>query len=112
MSASLTQPYATIYSFARAHGITFSKSEGFWRLTDRLVGQINGLPGSRGVLTATDGILCYIEQERDGRVHLFSGHIQRFVADSGERADAIVVKAQKPISTRTQREINILNAYE
>ena len=112
MSASLTQPYATIYFFARTHGINFSKSEGFWRLTDRLVGQINGLPGSRGVLTATDGILCYIEQERDGRVELFAGHIQWFIADSGESSDRIVEKATKPRTEKEQRTINILNAYE
>ncbi len=111
MNAKLPQPYASIYSFARAHSITFPRTEGFWRLTERVVGQVNGLPTSRGILTATNGILCYIEQETDGRVGTFLGHLEWFVADSGQTGAEI---AAKPTTQRkpSQREINLLNAYE
>lgn len=55
------------------------KDPGQWRFTKRIVGEINGLPQSRGVLVATNGILCRIE-----RVALppFEGHLDAFVSDS------------------------------
>lgn len=49
-----------------------------WRLTSRLTGEIQGLPGSRGVLVATNGVLCLIDT---GANWLFEGHFRFFVPD-------------------------------
>ena len=54
------------------------KHDDTWRRTKRIVGQVNGIPGSRGVMVATNGILCQIEQS--GPVP-FIGHIAWFVPD-------------------------------
>ncbi len=54
-----------------------------WRMVsfaDQKPGQIRGIPGSRGILRATDGMLCLIE--RYGQP-LFEGHADAWLADDG-----------------------------
>jgi hypothetical protein len=112
MSAKLPQVYANIYAFMRAHRITLGRQLP-WRLTERQVGEINGLPNSRGILTATNGILCYIEQEREGRVELFLGHLQWFVADGGETGETIASRpAHKPAPQPSKRVRNLIDLYQ
>jgi hypothetical protein len=73
--------YDSIIDFFEVHNLTVGRNEE-WRLTDRILGEINGLPGSRGFLTATNGILCYVEQH--GR--LFGpAHIGWFITEKQER---------------------------
>lgn len=85
----LPQKYANVYQFADAAGVLFTKNS-HWRLTERLVGEIVGLPNSRGILTATDGIQCYIEREGTFPFH---GHVQWFVPDNGESVEAVISRA-------------------
>lgn len=109
----LPQQYASVYHFKSAHGVTWPASE-VWRLTDRLVGEINGVPNSRGVLTATNGILCYVEQEQDGRIVLFLGHVGWFVADKGDSVDTILRRAGAipPQERRQEKLERLLAAYD
>lgn len=52
-----------------------------WRLTPRILGQISGLPASRGILCATNGILCYIDQGQSYSILPYCGHVQWFSPD-------------------------------
>jgi len=78
--SSLVPLYSSIIDFFECNNITVGRNEE-WRLTERLHGEIQGLPGSRGFLTATNGILCYVEQHS----RLFLGHLHWFVTDKNER---------------------------
>ena len=105
MSAHLQQAYRSVTCFQRAHGITWPAHE-VWRLTEREMGEIVGLPGSRGILTATNGILYYIEQEIEGRVCTYLGHIEWFVADSGKSSDTLSTgRKAKPASVKLERQL-------
>ena len=66
-----------------------------WRRVRPRPGHIHGLPGSQGVVTATNGILCTIDQ--NGRT--FIGHYDFFVADKTN--DYAPTKGRK--STKSQR---------
>ena len=65
---------------------------GDWRMVERQVGQIIGLPDSRGVLVCTNGIQCFIEQA-DGKLYL--GHYDWFVADEQSAERSSVARSTK-----------------
>jgi hypothetical protein len=69
-------PYRSVSALFADFNIPSPK--GHWRLTDFLYGQINGLSFSRGFLTATNGVRCFILR-LDGS--LYDGHLQWFVVD-------------------------------
>ncbi len=71
---------------------------GDWRMVERKVGQIVGLPESRGVLVCTNGIQCFIEQA-DGRLYL--GHYDWFQPD-------VNPAERSSVSTRRDRKLNNL----
>lgn len=80
-----------ILDFMKKWGITiplreFSKWR-WLRIDDQLLGEVNGLPESRGRVVATNGILCYIE-----RVDRFPflGHYESFVPDLDQPSTAIL----------------------
>ena len=73
-------PYRRLHEFFDRHRLF--RKDGIWRLTEPRAGEINGLPNFRGLLVATNGILCYLETET-GR--LFEGHIDWFVPDQKDR---------------------------
>lgn len=77
-----TQPYPSVHAFAAAHRLTLPR--GHWRLVHRQVGHIHGLESaSFGHLTATNGVLCYIEQ---GGGVVFLGHIENWVQFKDEES--------------------------
>lgn len=47
-------------------------------MTKRVLGQIRGLPESRGFLMATNGVMCVIERET---LFPYQGHVEWFVPD-------------------------------
>jgi hypothetical protein len=64
-----------------------------WRMVptqDQRTGEINGIPESRGILRATNGIECYIE--REGKFP-FLGHVQHWKADAMESMGRVFVTA-------------------
>lgn len=82
----LTQRYPSLLHFMEEHSLTLPTKEE-WRLTERILGEVNGIPTSYGILTATNGILCYIEQA-DGS--LFGpAHIAFFIARRSEQQQVI-----------------------
>jgi hypothetical protein len=113
MANILPPKYANIFVFKAAHGITWPATE-WWRLTDRVVGQINGLPQSNGILTATNGILCYIEQPQDHKINLFLGHIEWFIPDADVSVQRIIQRAgiKAPKASRAQALEAELGAYD
>ncbi len=94
-------PHLEIESFMRAYRITLPSHED-WRLTDLIEGEINGLPGSRGTLTATNGVLCYVIREG---FPPFLGHLDFFVSDRGERFD--FDSKTSALRTRNKRESHL-----
>ena len=78
-----------------------------WRATPRVLGQINGLPESRGVLVATDGVLCQIVRE-DGTT--FEGHVQWFVATNQKEQSEVrsggVSRSKQSTSGKKRLEVD------
>jgi hypothetical protein len=71
-----------------------------WRLLQELMyGEINGLPESRGVAIATNGIIVAIVQES----HLFFGHLDYFVQDEDEETQGGV--GRKPSGAKGRRDV-------
>jgi hypothetical protein len=95
----LPQKYRSLSHFVGANLLTLPRDQ-VWRLTPRLLGQVNGLPTSHGVLTATNGIDCYIEQEND---QLFLGHVGWFIADSGKSVKSIVQRTESTSDTQHRK---------
>lgn len=64
-----------------------------WRMhREETIGQINGLPETRGALVATNGVLCFIRQAKGH----FLGHLDFFVPDPRERSEPSERKERKP----------------
>jgi hypothetical protein len=91
-----------LVAFMKKWGITLPMKEAAsWRMAlpeHQRIGEICGLPESRGTLRATNGILCYIERlER----FPYRGHVQHFVFDRNidinpfERSGFAISKARK-----------------
>jgi hypothetical protein len=83
-----------------------------WRLTRRIVGQINGIPTSHGVLVSTNGIECYIEQEQgNGKIKLFRGHIAWFIPDDledlAELSETRASKSPSPREAKVRKQLEI-----
>jgi hypothetical protein len=108
----IDQPYASFQHFQAKHRITHPPKE-TWRLTQYgYIGEINGIPGSRGILVATDGTLCYITQ---GEQAPFLGHIQFFKPDeveiTAEQIRENAMKGKKP--SLKEEELNrLLDEYQ
>lgn len=84
------QPYSSLDQFAAAHRLVLPR--GHWRLTHRQVGWIHGLETSSfGHLTATNGVLCYVEQ---GGGSVFLGHIQNWVQFKDEESAPVQTTKQ------------------
>lgn len=79
-------------SFCREYNLPLTR-KGEWRAVKAIRGEINGLPGSRGVIRATDGIECYIVREDNT---LFHGHVASFIPDEDESEFAASAKTSHP----------------
>lgn len=67
------------------HGLTQSKKLLGWRLASEQLGEIIGLPLSRGRLMATNGIDCLIETEIGT---IYKGHVAFFIHDEVENEES------------------------
>lgn len=103
------QPFSDVVVFAAHHKILLPNDSKYpWRLTKRIVGEVNGIPTSHGVLVATNGIECFIEQGEA----LFRGHILWFVPDDLEDLEALSEeRASNFPSPREQRIKKQLEIY-
>jgi hypothetical protein len=109
MTETFQQPFSDIVVFAAHHRVLLPKDSKYpWRLTKRIVGEVNGIPTSHGVLVATNGIECFIEQAGG----LFRGHILWFVPDGLEDLEVLSEeRASKSPSPREQRIRKQLEIY-
>jgi len=73
--------FPSVLAFFRHYRMPIPKS-GEWRLAEPKLGEIVGVPNSRGKLIATNGIECFIVREDDS---LFRGHLDWFKADKQEK---------------------------
>jgi hypothetical protein len=101
--------YPTIASVFIAAGISRRDFDNWFivSLDAQVVGQINGLPTSRGILRATNGILCLIEQPTGW----FEGHLQHFVPDDSgadQRAAVMALLKQPKPKKPLQADYTIL----
>lgn len=67
--------------FFSKHDMPVPKTDTFWRTTDAVLGEISGVPTSRGVIRVTDGMVCWIERSNGS---LFRGHASWFMPDDEE----------------------------
>ena len=75
-----------------------------WRLIEAMTGEINGIPTSRGIAVATNGILVAIMQN-DGIV---IGHLDWFVKDEEqpvERSESPALSSSPKISHRKSNKL-------
>lgn len=71
-------PHRSVAEFFADNSMPIPRGD--WRLTDYDLGEINGLPKSRGRVVATNGIMCYIQQETG----LYCGHFTAWIPDHKE----------------------------
>lgn len=66
--------------------------KGDWRATEQKVGEIQGLPNSRGRIACTNGIDCYIIREDES---IFHGHIAHFILEEVENEISAKPRGEK-----------------
>jgi len=76
LANSWPNPYKDVYHFFAANQMPCPRGD--WRLTEYELGEINGLPKSRGRVVCTNGIMCYIQIAPDV---LYYGHITAWIPD-------------------------------
>lgn len=98
---------ADLIGFMKKWAITIPMKEfDQWRMAlpqDQRVGEITGLPESRGILRCTNGIMCYIERTEK---FPYFGHIQHWKPDPLEGGRILVGRGAK--QNARQREIAVL----
>lgn len=107
MKELLPQHFTSFSSFCEHFSIPRPRSlADQWRLTPRLLGQIQAIPQSRGILTATNGIDCYIVC---GDQTLFKGHIGWFVPDEIDGLDDLLEESCPKVNVKrdSQRKKDI-----
>jgi len=70
-----------VMKFFADHNMPYPR-KGVWRPVNHAIGEINGLPNSRGIVTVTDGIMCYIVCADSS---LYRGHYSWFIPDKVEK---------------------------
>lgn len=92
----IPQPYASIFALRIAHGNIILPRPYDWRLViEPCVGEINGLPITRGVCVATNGISVAILQHEGERDKVTFGHYDWFIADDEQAATSLRKAARK-----------------
>ena len=92
-------------------GLPESKFSLGWRLVDVRIGELNGLPTSRGRLVATDGMQCVILNDTT----FFIGHIAWFNVDKEAEKEALgevsvdAAKATKSTKSKPSKRQEMLS---
>jgi len=71
-----------------------------WRLSPCELGEINGIPGSRGLIVATDGMMCLIYRSDDS---WFIGHKEYWIPDEVEIDENELSKVVKEPKTKKRK---------
>lgn len=102
--------FESVQLYQAFSGLTLDRNTE-WRVCKKLLGEIQGLPTSRGQLAITNGILCHIVKEDNT---IFIGHIGWFVPDNKEVDMAEIAGKgfqRKMPSAKKQLMQNILDKY-
>ena len=91
------QSFGSVGAIKDFYKITLPKPYDWRLLVPNVVGEVNGIPSSRGVAVATNGILVAIVQTNA----LFIGHLEFFVPDEEE----VLVVALEKTTTRKKQTI-------
>lgn len=81
MNNEVSNPFPSVSRLCETLSLPESKFALGWRLVDAELGQIIGVPRSRGRVVATDGMQCIVMTEDGG---FFVGHYEWFVRDEQE----------------------------
>lgn len=92
--------YRDQYHCFATHGLTFKDADKWRVIKEPVLGEINGLPASHGLLVATNGILCLIERADSTT---FEGHLEWFVAHNPREQE--IVDEQKAVQTNTRKRL-------
>jgi hypothetical protein len=97
-------PYDSLDSLCRKLRLTLPKHEvkgSRWHVVNPpRLGQVHGIPNSRGFLVATDGVSCIIDRVND---QPFYGHVQWFVEEKEETE-----RCTTPRASRVDKYVNSL----
>lgn len=93
-------PHRSVCEFFASNAMPLPRGD--WRLTDYDLGEINGLPLSRGRVVATNGIMCYIQQEHG----LYCGHFTAWIPDRKE--PVIRQGGRNRVSSGKETKINVV----
>lgn len=93
----------TIHDCFRIYGVV-RKDADKWRMLPPTSGEIHGLPGSRGNIIATNGLLCLIVQNTTLGIKLFEGHLAHFEADEKNEVVENEVATAKAKAERSERK--------
>lgn len=99
LSNAWPNPWPDVFAFFAANGLPCPRGD--WRLTEYELGEINGLPKSRGRVVATNGIMCYIQTAPDC---LYFGHFTAWKPDVSD--SPIRVKNPTPI-TKSAKKLDV-----
>ena len=96
----INQPHESLVQVKNVFNVVLPKPHDWRLLNPAIVGEINGLPRSRGVAIATNGILVAIKQNED---QLFIGHLEYFVPDEDSGAEGVIQSRLSPVSKKTTK---------
>lgn len=82
----VVNPFSSVSHMCSTWRLPESKFAQGWRLVKSEVGEVNGLPSSRGIIVATDGMLCLVYQTEK---HFFLGHNEWWQADEREESGVL-----------------------
>lgn len=98
------QHFSSVGHLTSTFGVSLPRSKNEWRLlVEPLVGNIYGIPSLRGVVLATDGVLCLIARGEK----LETAHLDWFVVDDNQPLKTTIVKLAKQPKTPKQPAIDI-----
>lgn len=95
-----------VLQFFASYNMTIPRTQTFWRMTEKVVGEINGLANSRGVIAVTDGLSCFIVR---GDNSLFQGHAMWFVPDDkGVDVEELIGDQSRKKARKIAKEIDVI----
>lgn len=90
LANSWPNPYRDVWHFFKENRLPSERGD--WRLTEYELGEVNGLPKSRGRVVATNGLMCYIVIAPDV---LYYGHYTAWIPDQIEK-DEVKLSSYQP----------------
>ena len=97
MNDDIQNPFPSVSRLCETLGLPESKFALGWRLVNAAIGQVSGVPKSRGKVVATNGMMCIIQTEDGG---FYFGHWNWFERDEAEEIEGASPSANRPRKPR------------